>query len=223
MGHAHSGNVRSSTALAHGRGRPRHSAHRQRLHAAPSAFGPKTVGSKSAAWYKRRSTIELAALVVLAVLIATGVRAFVFQTYLIPSASMESTLHVGDRVLVDRLSYDFHAVHRGDVIVFKRPATDTTGDTPYLIKRVIGLPGETISADDGYVYIDGRRLIELWLPPNTTTANFAPIHIPNGEYFVMGDNRSDSFDSRGFGPIPKRLIEGRAFVIIWSPSHIGGL
>ena len=171
----------------------------------------------------RRALIEWGAILVVAVLAAVILRTFIVQPYFIPSGSMEPTLKIGDKVLVNKLSYDLHSIHRGDVIVFKRPPHDYTPNIKDLIKRVIGLPNETISAHGGHVYIDNRRLNEPWLPRGVTTANFAPVHIPPGYYFVMGDNRGDSADSRVIGPIAKNLIVGHAFLIVWPLSQLGTL
>ena len=172
----------------------------------------------------RRNVIEWGVIIVVAVVAAFVLRGFVIQPYYIPSGSMEPTLRIGDKVLVNKLSYDLHAIHRGDVIVFKKPPNDYTPNIKDLIKRVIGLPGETISASGGSVYIDGRRLNEPWLPKGVTTEGLAqPVHIPAGEYFVMGDNRGDSADSRMIGPISKNLVVGRAFLIVWPLGHFGTL
>jgi signal peptidase I len=171
----------------------------------------------------RRSIIEWVAILAVAVVAALLLRGFVIQPYFIPSGSMLPTLQIGDKVLVDKLSYHMHAVHRGDVIVFKKPAADYSPAIKDLIKRVIGLPDETISAAGGSVYIDGKRLPEPWLPKGVTTADFAPVHIPAGDYFVMGDNRGDSADSRVIGPISGSLIVGRAFLIVWPIGQIGTL
>lgn len=171
----------------------------------------------------RRAVIEWVAILAAAVLAAFLLRAFVVQPYFIPSASMEPTLMVNDKVLVNKLAYDFHPIHRGDVIVFKRPPHEYTANITDLIKRVIGLPGETISAKGGSVDINGLPLKEPWLPKGVTTSDFGPIHIPPGQYFVMGDNRGDSDDSRDIGPISKHLIVGRAFLIVWPISQIGTL
>jgi signal peptidase I len=168
----------------------------------------------------RKTVIEWLVILLVAVLAAVGLRTFVVQPFFIPSGSMEPTLLVNDKVLVNKLSYDFHPVHRGDVIVFKKPPDDFSPGIKDLIKRVIGLPGETISAQGGSVYINGQKLNERWLPKGVTTANFAPVHIPAGEYFVMGDNRGDSADSRVIGPISKNLIVGRAFMVVWPLSRI---
>lgn len=160
-------------------------------------------------------------LIAVAVAAALLIRVFVLQSYSIPSPSMEPTLRVGDRVYVNKLAYDFHAVRRGDVVVFRTPPGYTAAPrVPDLIKRVIGLPGETVGAVDGSVYIDGHPLKEKWLPKGTSTANFGPVIVPKHSYFVMGDNRADSSDSRLFGPIPAGLIVGRAFVVLWPISRV---
>ena len=155
-------------------------------------------------------------IILIAVLLCTVVlRTYVVQSFSIPSLSMYPTLQVGDRIIVNKLSYDLHSIHRGDIVVFARPPLE---DQEYadLVKRVIGLPGETISSKDGHVYIDGKRLNEPWLPPGPDSYTGAlpgdphpqfnlpgPVKIPAGEYYVMGDNRTDSEDSRFFGPIPE--------------------
>jgi signal peptidase I len=171
----------------------------------------------------RRAAIEWAVILAVAVIAALTLRTFIIQPYFIPSGSMETTLDIGDKVLVNKLSYHLHAVHRGDVIVFKKPANDYSPGVKDLIKRVIGLPGETISGQGGSIYINGVVLKQSWLPKGTTTAPFPPTDIPAGHFFVMGDNRGNSSDSRVFGPIAKSLIVGRAFLLVWPPSRIGTL
>ena len=174
--------------------------------------------------------------IVLAVLLCTVIlRTFVVQSFSIPSLSMYPTLQVGDRIIVDRLSYHLHPVHRGDIVVFARPPLE---DQEYadLVKRVIGLPGETISSKDGHVYINDKLLAEPWLPPGPDSFTGplpgdshqqfnlpGPVKIPAGEYYVMGDNRTDSEDSRFFGPIPESLIVGRSVAVVWPLSHIKGI
>ena len=190
----------------------------------PPVAGPDPAAAAPARPHRsRRTIIEWGAVLVVAVIAAVLLRTFVVQPYFIPSGSMEPTLKVGDKVLVNKLSYHLHGVHRGDVVVFKRPPNDYAPDIKDLIKRVIGLPEETISAQGGHVYINGRELAEPWLPKNVVTTNFAPVHVPAGNYFVMGDNRSNSADSRVIGPIPGNLIVGRAFLIVWPVGRIGTL
>jgi signal peptidase I len=175
-----------------------------------------------------RTAVEWVLVIGGALLVALVIRSFLLQAFWIPTGSMEPTLQEGDRVLVNKLSYDLHDVNRGDIIVFERPeqpepAPHPEDDIKDLIKRVVGLPGETISARGGDVYIDGRRLAEPYLPRGTETNDFEARRIPEGEVFVMGDNRGNSSDSRVFGPIDESLIVGRAFVRIYPLDDIGGL
>jgi signal peptidase I len=172
---------------------------------------------------RRRVLIEWGAVIAVAVIAALLLRTFVIQLYFIPSGSMEPTLQVNDKVLVNRLSYDFHGVHRGDVIVFKKPPNDYAPGITDLIKRVIGLPGDTVSASGGHVYVNGNLLNEPWLPKGVTTGNFGPYTDGKSCYFVMGDNRGNSSDSRDIGCVSGKLIIGRAFMITWPPGRIGGL
>lgn len=182
-----------------------------------------------------RTVIEWAIILIAVLLCTVLLRTYVVQSFSIPSLSMYPTLQVGDRIIVNKLSYDLHGIHRGDIVVFARPSLE---DQEYadLVKRVIGLPGETISSKGGHVYINGKRLDEPWLPPGTDSYTGAlpgdahpefdlpgPVKIPAGEYYVMGDNRTDSEDSRFFGPIPKSLIVGRAVAVVWPLDHIKGL
>jgi len=172
-----------------------------------------------------RTAIEWVAVIVGALVVALLIKTFLLQAFYIPSESMEPTLEVGDRVLVNKLSYDFHEVNRGDLVVFERPEADIANDEAIkdLIKRVIGLPGETVESIDGQVYIDGQPLDEPYLPEGVTTTSFGPVTVPDGHVFVMGDNRANSSDSRVFGPIPADLIIGRAFLRVWPLSQIGFL
>jgi signal peptidase I len=152
-------------------------------------------------------------------------RGFVIASYYIPSASMEPTLHgcrhcEPDLVVVDKLSYRFGSVGRSDVVVFDRPPLAPPEDTE-LIKRVIGLPGETISGHDGKVFVGAKALPEPYVNPACGgTGDFAPVTVPAGEYFVMGDNRCDSLDSRVFGVIPGSSIVGRSVAVSWPVKHL---
>ena len=187
-----------------------------------------------------RSLIEWFLVVAGAVAVALLVRLFAVQAFYIPSESMEPTLEVNDRVLVNRLSYKLHDVNRGDVIVFEKPESLVTPAGPNeikdLIKRVVALPGESVVFQDGNVYIDGRQLDEPYLPAGTVTQTGPggvtwthrctiddPCVVPAGTVWVMGDNRSNSEDSRWIGPVDQDLIVGRAFVTVWPPDRLGGL
>ena len=169
-------------------------------------------------------------LAVVAVAVALLIQAFLVKPYRIPSASMENTLLIGDRVLVDRISWRFSQPERGDIVVFHPPL-----DGPVLIKRIIGLPGDEISVSGGFVSINGRRLDEPYVrrvngrqEPSEPFSNGLPwslqepYKVPAGSYFMMGDNRTDSGDSRDFGPIQRDQFVGRAFAKYWPPGRIDG-
>jgi signal peptidase I len=179
-----------------------------------------------------RSIVEWVAVIVGALVVALVVKTFLFQAFYIPSASMEPTLQKGDRVLVNKLSYDLHDVHRGDVVVFKLPADEVGSDgIKDLIKRVIGLPGDVIETRDGVVYINDEPLEEPYLADGTTTGSPSDGQnpgierqtVPDGHVYVLGDNRSNSADSRYRGPIPIESIVGRAFILVWPPGDVGSL
>jgi signal peptidase I len=161
--------------------------------------------------------------IVLLVLIPLLFFLFVVRTYTVPTGSMTPTLPVGGWVVVDQLAYQFTSPHRGDIIIFTPPAAAhytcaRTAPSEPFVKRIVGLPGDLISLRAGHVYIDNRRLAEPYLPSTTrTTPQYTdPVtglthsyRVPSGRYFVMGDNRSISCDSRYWGTIPTSAIEGR--------------
>jgi signal peptidase I len=168
-----------------------------------------------------------------ALLVAFVIKTFLLQAFYIPSLSMAPTLKINDRVLVNKLSYDLHDVHRGDVVVFESPPNDGSA-TKDLIKRVIGLPGDTVEARDGHVLINGQVLDEPYLERDVETrgpmcqTESLPgcegkdkVVVPKDRYFVMGDNRANSRDSRFIGAISGSLIIGRAFVRVWPVTAIG--
>ncbi|HET6211032.1 MAG TPA: signal peptidase I [Jatrophihabitans sp.] len=169
--------------------------------------------------------LRFVVLLLLTGLTVIGLRTFVIASYYIPSASMEYTLHgcpgcQPDLVLVDKLSYRFKSIARTDVVVFDRPPLAPPEDKQ-LIKRVIGLPGDTVSGHGGHVFVNNRQLVEPYVNPNCHgTTDFAAVKVPAGSYFMMGDNRCDSFDSRMFGTIPRSAVVGRAFAVIWPAKHL---
>lgn len=179
---------------------------------------PSTTGDQAPT--ALRSAIEWVAVVVGAIVVALVVRTFLLQAFSIPSGSMESTLEVSDRLLVNKLSYQFGDVERGDIVVFFKPESLAS---PYddLIKRVIGLPGDTVEGRGNQVFINGEALVEPYLDADVVIRDFAPVEVPVDHVFVMGDNRSNSSDSRVFGPINIDRIEGEAFLRYWPLSRVG--
>jgi signal peptidase I len=177
-------------------------------------------------WWK--VLLEWGGFIVAALVIAFVVKTFIFQAFYIPSESMVPTLEIGDRVLVNKLSYDLHDVNRGDIVVFEAPEGTRTAEIKDLVKRVIGLPGETIAGRRGRIYIDGKVLDEPWLPEGTQSRQFQCTEqlgcvdgrVPADSVFVLGDNRLQSKDSTYFGPIKDDGIVGRAFVRIWPINRL---
>ena len=173
------------------------------------------------------------------------VKGFLIQAFFIPSRSMEPTLDVGDRVVVNRLAYRLGDPAHGQVVVFLRPTgvdqaraagplswvrravAQGLGGTPPgsedLIKRVVGLPGDVVEGRDGRLWRNGRRVSEPYLAPSTFTSDFKKVRVKPGHYWVMGDNREDSADSRVFGQVPRSALVGRAVVTVWPIPHAGGL
>jgi len=165
---------------------------------------------------------EVVVVVLVAALLAVVLRTFVVQTFFIPSGSMEPTLQIGDRILVDKLAYHLHGIDRGDIVVFARPPAENCGGTPVndLVKRVIGLPGERVSSRANTVLINGRPLAEPWLAKGTLLGKaITPTVVPANTYFVLGDNRVASCDSRYWGPVPRSLIVGKVDVLVWPLSR----
>lgn len=180
--------------------------------------------------------------------IALLLKTFVVQAFYIPSASMEETLQIGDRVLVEKVTYRFSEPGRGDVVVFEKdlaalqsPEEEDrnliqrinesirglfgfpTGGAQDFIKRVIAVEGDTIEGRDGGVFVNGEPVDEPYLEPGMETSSFGPVEIPAGSIFVMGDNRGNSDDSRNFGPVPVDTVVGRAFLLIWPPRDFATL
>jgi len=170
-----------------------------------------------------RQTLEWGAVIIGALIAALVIKTFLFQAFFIPSGSMLPTLEIGDRVLVNKVSYDFGDISRGDVIVFTRPSNAPPSEVDEFIKRVVGVPGDELQGIDGIVYINGVATDERYLMAGDRTDNLPLTIVPAGHMFVMGDNRSNSTDSRIFGAVNQELIIGKAFLRVWPISSIGGL
>ncbi len=194
------------------------------------------------------SLVEFVVIIAVALGLAIGIQAFLIKPFRIPSPSMVPTLEVGQRVLVNRIGTHFGDPDRGDVVVFKPPAgaddhrcgipsqpadghpcarpTEERSEHNF-IKRVIGLPGDTIAVRNNRAYVNGKPLDEPYVNKSTSCDELCnlpkPIEVPPGHFFMMGDNRGESDDSRDWGPIPKKWIVGDAFFTYWPPSRIGTL
>jgi signal peptidase I len=179
----------------------------------PSAGQESPRGLLRAAWLW---FLELGETVLPAIVIAVLINLFLAQATRVYGHSMEPNLHTDQRLVVEKVSYRIHGPHRGDVVVIRMPERGPE----LLIKRVIGLPGETIEVRDGSVYINGQPLNEPYLT-HQTSGSYGPTLIPEGQVFVMGDNRNASNDSRVFGPVPVDRIVGRAWVSYWPPEFFG--
>lgn len=186
---------------------------------------------------------EIVVILLIAAAVAVMIQSFLLKAFIIPSSSMSPTVQVGDRVMVDRVTYFLRKPRRGDIIVFRFPptsprATNTTnplywpfeqigetlhlahrtGGSPY-VKRVVATEGQTIEIRKGDVYVDGKKIEEGYRVPDSS--DMAQTKIPEGNLFAMGDNRPNSRDSRFWGTVPYRSIIGKVFLIWWPPSHFG--
>lgn len=186
---------------------------------------------------KKSTTREYYEALLIAIIFVNFARIFAFQAFKIPTGSMEDNLKVGDHIIVNKFVFGanasetlerlfpLRAIRRGDIVVFRYPA-DPTSD---FVKRVIALPGETLTIRDKKVFIDGKLLEEpyvlhtdkqtvpsTFMEPWRSRDHYGPYVVPAGHYFAMGDNRDHSLDSRAWGPVPRELIKGRAFMVYWS-------
>jgi signal peptidase I len=177
---------------------------------------------------RRRALAETVVIILVALLLAGLARVFVFQTFSIPSSSMVPTLDIGDRILVQKAFFTWHDVREGDIVVFSHPPLDHCPGPPAsdLVKRVIALPGQTIYSSGNSIYINGRRLAEPYLPhydplgpPIPHAGSQHPYRVPPGEFYVMGDNRAISCDSRYWGPIKGPSIVGKVVLMWWRHNH----
>lgn len=173
-----------------------------------------------------RGFVEPVVILAVAFLLVFGfVRPVVAEARYVGSPSMVPTLKVGDepfekdRVLVNKLAYDFSTPERGDIVLFE----SVGGGEEVLIKRAVGLPGDTIEVRRGFLFVNGERRREPYVNDRTRTRQppFGPVTVPEGHVFVMGDNRGNSSDSRVFGAVPEEDLIGEAFVRFWPPGRVG--
>jgi len=165
--------------------------------------------------------LELAKTFVTAGILAFGIRTFVAEARYIPSSSMEPTLQINDRLIIEKVSYRFQEPQRGDIVVFNpTQALQERNFKDAFIKRVIGIPGDVIKVSAGKVYVNNQQLEEAYIaqPPDY---NFGPVTVPPNQYLVLGDNRNNSFDSHYWGFVPKEKLIGKALVRFWPFTRVG--
>ena len=175
---------------------------------------------------RRAALIEWVIILVVAVGVSLLMRAYVVQQFYIPTGSMEPTLPIGDRVLVSKLSVTFGTIHRGDIVVFHAPKAalrDCSDAVPIFIKRVIGLPGDHLTSRGNTIYVNGQPLDQTWTHYEPLGTPIGNVTVPANSYFVMGDNQSQSCDSRTWGTVPRSSMIGKAFFRLWPLSHFGFL
>lgn len=164
-----------------------------------------------------RETVETLGL---SVLLALGIRTFVAEARYIPSGSMLPTLEINDRLIIDKVSYDFGDPQRGDIVVFRPP--DALGQNEAFIKRLIGLPGDVIEVKNGQLYVNDEPQAEPYIAAKPDY-QYGPVTVPDDAYLVLGDNRNKSFDSHYWGFLPADHLIGRAVFRFWPPDRLGDL
>lgn len=168
--------------------------------------------------------VEVVEIIVIAAVLAFGLRTFVVESFWIPSGSMLPTIQLNDRVWVTKFSYKIGEPERGDVVVFRPPAeAHASENEKYYIKRLIGLPGETIEFKDNKLYIDGVLIEEDYLESDVYNEDFGPFTVAEDSYFFCGDNRTGSYDSRYWGDVERDNLIGQAQCIYWPLARMGGL
>ncbi len=177
-----------------------------------------TTGSSSSSL--RREVRTWARDLLLALGLAMVIIVFLYQPVKVEGTSMAPLLTDQERIFINKFVYRFEPIERGDVVVFWYPMDRSKS----FIKRVVGLSGETVEIRQGRVYVDGKRLEEPYVPPRfADTSNYGPIRVPPGEFFVMGDHRASSNDSRVFGTVPNRYIYGKAVFAYWPVDRFGSI
>ncbi len=168
--------------------------------------------------------VEIGKTLVLALILAIGINRFVAEARFIPSGSMEPTLAIDDRLIIEKLSYRFSQPQRGDIVVFNPTAAlEEQKFKDAFIKRVVGLPGERIEVKDGKVWVNGQPIAENYTAERANyNWQFEGV-IPANSYIVLGDNRNSSYDSHYWGLVPKDKLVGRAIVRFWPPARVGGI
>ena len=191
--------------------------------AGPAEAGPAGAGPRRRR--RGRALAETAVTILVVVLLAGLVRAFAFQTFWIPSSSMVPTLGVYDRIVVQKAFFSWRDVREGEIVVFSHPPLDhCPGPQGDLVKRVIALPGQTIYSSGNGIYINGRLLAEPYLPHDDPlgppiASRQHPYRVPSGEFYLLGDNRADSCDSRYWGPVTGSSIIGKVVLTFWHDGH----
>jgi signal peptidase I len=192
----------------------------------PQASGPE--GRQTPAGSAARQIVELVLTIAVAFLLAQAVRTWVVQPYVVPTGSMLPTIQLHDQVLANKFTYFFNQPKAGQIVVFDNPIAGHPAEEDTLIKRVIAVGGQTVDLLGGKVVVDGKALDEPYTygqpsdPLGGSQVTF-PVNIPRGEIWVMGDNRTQSEDSRWFGPVPVSSVHGQAFFIYWPISRFGPL
>ena len=186
----------------------------------PEELKTQEQAKRATFWLKTRENVQIIAI---ALFLALFIRAFVAEPRYIPSDSMLPTLQVGDRLVVEKISYHFHPPLKGDIVVFDPPQqlqVQGYAKNQAFIKRVIGTPGQTVEIHNGKVYLNNQPLAENYIaePPNY---QMNTVKVPEDQLFVMGDNRNNSNDSHVWGFLPKQNVIGHACYRFWPPSRIG--
>ena len=159
--------------------------------------------------------VEFVVIFVVAYILAYGLQNYIFGNFQIQQHSMEPTLYENDRVLINRVVYYYSQPQRRDIVIL----LDPTGSRNDFVKRVVALPGEVIEIRDGQTYVNNKRVDEFYLSMDLSNENVGPLRVPDDSYFVMGDNRTVSSDSRRFGPVKRDNILGKVMVVWWPINH----